>query len=179
MRVARRQIMTALVATVLGLLMSGLALRAYMGREAEDRLAPDEAVSIAELRRPLARPGFLVCPPTYCAAADMTSPVFDMPWDQLREYWKDMIAGTPTVRVVAEFEHRRAVYIQHSPILRFPDIVTVEFVSLGPERSSIAVYSRSRYGAYDFAENRKRVERWLFLLQEIAHPAVSSRGRWH
>jgi uncharacterized protein (DUF1499 family) len=171
--------MTALVAILLGLVMSGFALRAYMGQEAEDRLATDEAVSIAELPRPLARPGFLACPPSYCAAANMTSPVFDMPWDQLREYWKDMIAETPTVRVVAEFEHRRAVYIEHSPILRFPDIVTVELVSLGPERSSIAVYSRSRYGAYDFAKNRKRVDRWLFLLQEIAHPAVSSGGRWH
>lgn len=78
--------------------------------------------------------------------------------------------------MVSEFEHRRAVYIQHSPIFRFPDIVTVEFVALGPERSSVAVYSRSRYGGYDFAENRKRVKRWLFQLEEVAHPAVSSQG---
>jgi hypothetical protein len=56
---------------------------------------------------------------------------------------------------------RRAVYIQRSPIFGFPDIVTVEFVALGHERCSVAVYSRSRYGGYDFAKNRKRVERWL------------------
>jgi hypothetical protein len=31
------------------------------------------------------------------------------------------------------------------------------------------VYSRSRYGGYDFAQNRKRVERWLFAVQEVAH----------
>lgn len=48
-RVARR-IMTALVATVLVLAVLGLTLRIYMGREAEDRLAAGEAVSIAELR---------------------------------------------------------------------------------------------------------------------------------
>jgi len=71
--------------------------------------------------------------------------------------------------VVSEFEHRRAVYIQRSAIFGFPDIVTVELVALGPERSSVAVYSRSRYGGYDFAKNRKRVERWLFVLQEVAH----------
>ena len=99
----------------------------------------------------------------------MPSPIFDMPWDQLREYWKEMIVETAAILVVSEFEHRRAVYIPRSPIFGFPDIVTVEFVALGPERSSVAVYSRSRYGGYDFAKNRKRVERWLFVLQEVAH----------
>ena len=97
----------------------------------------------------------------------MPSPIFDMPWDQLREYWKEMIVETAAILVVSEFEHRRAVYIPRSPIFGFPDIVTVEFVALGPERSRVAVYSRSRYGGYDFAKNRKRVERWLFVLQEV------------
>ena len=53
---------------------------------------------------------------------------------------------TAAILVVSEFEHRRAVYIQRSPIFGFPDIVMVEFVALGPERSSVAVYSRSRHG---------------------------------
>lgn len=171
--------MTTLLAVGLAVVVAGLALRFYMGRPVEDRLAPDEVVSIAELRPPLARPSFLACPPGYCAAADLASPVFDMPWDQLREYWKEMIAETPAILVASEFEHRRAVYIQHSRILRFPDIITVEFVALAPERSSVAIYSRSRYGRYDFEKNRKRVERWLFLLQQVAHPPVSSHGQWH
>ena len=71
--------------------------------------------------------------------------------------------------MVSEFEHRRTVYIQRSPIFGFPDIVTVKFVGLGPERSSVAVYSRSGYGGYDFAKTHKRIERWLFVLQEVAH----------
>ena len=177
MRLARR-IVTILLAVGMAVIAAGFALRMYLGRPAEDRLAQDEVVSIADLHRPLARPSFLACPPGYCAAADMESPIFPMPWDQLREYWKE-IAEVAAITVVSEFEHRRAVYIQHSPIFRFPDIVTVEFVALGPERSSVAVYSRSRYGGYDFGTNRKRVERWLFQLQEVAHPAVSSHGRWH
>ena len=92
---------------------------------------------------------------------------FDMAWDQLREYWKEMIVETAAILVISEFDHRCAVYIPRSPIFGFPDIVTVEFVALGPECSSVAVYSRSRYGGYDFAKNRKRVERWLFVLQEV------------
>jgi uncharacterized protein (DUF1499 family) len=171
--------MRVLLALGPAVVAAGLVLRMYLDRPAEDNLVPDEAVSIADLRPPLARPSFLACPPGYCAAADIASPIFGMPWDQLREYWREVIAHTPAILMVSEFEHRRAVYIQRSPVFHFPDVVTVEFVALGPERSSVAVYSRSRYGGYDFAKNRKRVERWLFLLQEVAHPAVSSEGRWH
>jgi len=172
-RVARR-IMTALVATVLVLMVLGLALRIYMGREAEDRLAAGEAVSIAELRSPLPKPSFVACPPDYCSVAKaIISPVFELPWDRLRDYWIEVISGEKRlVSVAANSEPSRLDYIQHSPILRFPDIVTVEFVPLGPNRSSIAIYSRSRYGEYDFSKNRKRVERWLVLLQRVAQPAI-------
>ena len=51
------------------------ALRMYLGRPAEGRLAP--------------------------AAADMPSPIFDMPWDPLREYWKEMIVETAAILVVS------------------------------------------------------------------------------
>src|SRR5262249_17226922 len=118
------------------------------------------------------------CPPDYClAAATIASPVFDLPWDRLRDYWVEMISGeTRVVRPVADLGPRRYIYIQHSPILRFPDIVTVELVPLGPTRSSLALDSRSRYGEYDFRKNKKRIERWLFLLQKVARPAELSQA---
>jgi hypothetical protein len=172
-RVARR-IITALLSTVLGLVVVGVGLRIYMGREAEDRLAPGEAIAISELRSPLPKPSFLACPPGYCSAAgSVTSPVFDLPWDRLHEYWIELISGQKRmVTLAADPDALRFVYIQHSPIFRFPDIITVEFVPLGPMRSSIAIYSRSRYGEYDFGKNRKRVGRWLVLLQRVARPAT-------
>jgi hypothetical protein len=89
MHVARR-VVKILLAVGLAVIAVGLALRMYLGRPAEDRLDPDEVVGIAELHRPLARPSFLACPPGYCVAADMESPIFPMPWDQLREYWKEI-----------------------------------------------------------------------------------------
>jgi hypothetical protein len=165
----------ALLAIGLAVLLPGLALRIYMGSGAEDRVAPEEAVSIRELRSPLPKNSFLACSPGYCSAAEaITSPVFDLPWDRLRDYWIEMISGEKRlVRAAADLGARRYVYIQHSPVFRFPDIVTVEFVPLGPNRSSLALYSRSRYCDYDFAKNRKRVERWLVLLEKIARPAAS------
>jgi len=104
---AVRRMMRVLLAVGLAVVVAGLALRTYLNRPLEDRLTPDESVSIADLSRPLTRPSFLACPPGYCAAADMPSPIFNMPWDQLREYWKEMIAQTPAILEVSEFEHRR------------------------------------------------------------------------
>lgn len=175
MRVGRR-IRTALLVIGLSVLLLGLALRIYMGSGAEDRLKPGEVVSIPQLRSPLPKNAFLACPPGYCGAAEaITSPVFDMAWDRLRDYWVEMISGERRiVRAAADLGPRRYAYIQHSPVFRFPDMVTVEFVPLGPDRSSLALYSRSRYGEYDFAKNRKRVERWLVLLQKVARPATPS-----
>ena len=178
MRLVRR-IMTAVAAMLLGLVVCALGVRLYMGRESEDRLAPSEAVRIAELRSPLPEPGFLVCPPRYCSVAEaIASPVFDVSLDRLHEYWTEVIAPEKRIATVAaDPDAGRFVYIQHSATLRFPDIITVELVPLGPDRSSIAIYSRSRYGSSDFGKNRKRVERWLVLLEKIAQPARRARGR--
>jgi uncharacterized protein (DUF1499 family) len=177
-RVVRR-ILTALVGVVLGLAALGLAVRIYMGREGENRLAPGEAVGIAELHPPFPKAGFLACPPGYCPAAEaIASPVFPVPWERLHEYWTEVISGEKRVEaIVAEPDSRRFVYIEHSPTFRFPDVITVEFVQLGPDRSSIAIYSRSRYGNYDFGKNRKRVVKWLAVLEKVAQPAIQRRGR--
>jgi hypothetical protein len=174
-----RPIKIALLAIGFVILLPGLAVRIYMGSGAEDRLAPQEVVSIPELRSPLPRTSFLACPPDYCSVVEaVASPVFDLPWDRLHDYWVEMISGEPrVVRTLADLGPGRYVYIQHSPVFRFPDIVTVELIPLGPTHSSIAVYSRSRYGEYDFAKNRKRVEKWLFLLQKVARPAELSQVR--
>jgi Protein of unknown function (DUF1499) len=177
-RIVRRSL-TALVALLLGLAAFGLAMRIYFGREAENRLAPSEAVDIAALHSPLPKPAFLACPPGYCPAAEaIVSPVFAVPWERLHEYWTEVISGEKRVEpIMADPDSRRFVFIQHSPTFRFPDVITVEFVQLGPGRSSIAIYSRSRYGEYDFGKNRKRVVRWLALLEKIAQPAIQHRAR--
>lgn len=176
MRFARR-ITMALVAAALVLVLSGLAVRIFMGREAEDRVAASEAVSIAQLHSPLPQASFLACPTDYCSAAEaVTSPVFDVPWERLRDYWTEVIASEKRmIPVPVDPDPRRFAYIQHSPTFRFPDIITVEFVRLSPDHSSIAIYSRSRYGQSDFGKNRKRVEKWLVLLQRVAQPATPRR----
>jgi uncharacterized protein (DUF1499 family) len=155
----------------IGLALAGLclALRFYMGRAAEDTLKPRERVVLAELRDPIPANAFLACPPGYCAATALASPVFALSVDRLAEDWAEMIAGeSGVVQVEDQPAARRIVFIQHTPLLRFPDIITVEFVALAPDRSSLAIYSRARYGRGDFGINRKRVLRWMDRLARIA-----------
>ena len=150
--------------------VSVLALRLYMTRPAEDQLLADERVAIATLRSPLPGNAALACPPDYCAAAEATpSPVFAVGWEKLLKDWAGIVGRAPRVIVVAsEPAQRRYSVIQHSLVFGFPDIVSFEFVPLGTDRSSIAVYSRARYGRSDFGVNRRRVLSWLGQLQAIA-----------
>lgn len=167
---AARPMISGLAVMFVILAAAGVGVRFYMGRSAEDRLRPDEDIAISALRGPLARNAALTCPAGYCALADaMPSPVFAIPIDRLAEDWANMMAEEPRVmQIAAEPDRRRLVWIQRSALFRFPDVITVEFVALAPERSSVALYSRSRYGRSDFGVNRERVLRWLWRLQQIA-----------
>lgn len=80
-----------------------------------------------------------------------------------------MLAGEPGIVVVADDPAQsRLLVIQHTQVLRFPDIVMAEFVTLDGDRSAVAVYSRSRYGSGDFGTNRRRVLAWLERLRQLA-----------
>jgi uncharacterized protein (DUF1499 family) len=147
----------------------GLAVRLCLSRDAEIALRPEERVVIRELGDPLPGNSFLACPPGYCAAAAAPSPVFALPAERLADVWRRMLAAEPEVFPVAsDPEAHRFTVIQRTRLLHFPDIVTVEFVALGPDRSSLAVYSRARYGRGDLGTNRKRVMRWLSRLGPLA-----------
>ncbi|MBV8739141.1 MAG: DUF1499 domain-containing protein [Alphaproteobacteria bacterium] len=170
-------VLIPLLAAASMLTASILAVRIFMGQPSQDRLARQEHVDITTLRPPLPPPSFLACPPDYCAAAGNSVPIFAMPWLRLHEVWAQMIARQPRiVRIAEELDGRRLVYIQHSSLFRFPDIITVEFVPLGPDRSSLALYSRSRYGHYDFRQNRRRIETWLARLSDFAAAPVAHPG---
>ncbi len=64
-----------------------------------------------------------------------------------------------------------ARYVQRTALLGFPDTIVVRFVAVGAERSSIALYSRSKFGYSDLGANKARLERWLAALAREV-PAV-------
>src|SRR5579864_9538149 len=111
-----RPITTGLLGIGLAAIVLGAAVRVFMSRPAQDRLTPHEQVDITALRPPLPQPSFLACPPGYCAAHPaLTTPIFAVSWQGLRDSWTKMIAAEPrVVRVAWGSQERRLVYIQHS-----------------------------------------------------------------
>ncbi len=111
---------------------------------------------------------FLMCPPDFCGAnPHAQSPVLPISVEALSQRWRDLAAGQPRVTLLAEGEDGMQLdYVQRSARLRFPDIISVRFISLAPAESTLAIYSRSIYGKSDFGVNRERVTRWLGLLAQ-------------
>ncbi len=127
-----------------------------------------ESVDFAELRLTDEPNQFLMCPPGHCGAIPHAdSPVLDVSVEQLRDRWREVLAVQPRVELLAEDEKGQQFnYVQRSARFRFPDLITVRFISVSFSKSTLAIYSRSVYGKSDFGVNRERIEAWLKTLRE-------------
>jgi len=56
-------------------------------------------------------------------------------------------------------------YIQRTALMRYPDSITVRFIALGSNRSTLGIYSRSHYGKSDLGVNEARIRAWLLALR--------------
>jgi len=127
-----------------------------------------ETVDFAALKLTDKPNQFLMCPPGFCGAnPNADSPVFDVPAARLLARWREVVAAQPRVELLAVDQGGRQIdYIQRSARFRFPDIITVRFISVSPSQTALAIYSRSIYGQSDFGVNRKRIDAWLSFLRE-------------
>ncbi len=108
-------------------------------------------------------------PPAFCAArSDLTPPVYAVPAQQLRTAFATMIASEPrVVRVASDDAAMTERYVQRTEWLGFPDTIAVRFLDRPNETSTLALYSRSKFGEGDLGVNRARIERWLAKLSTI------------
>jgi uncharacterized protein (DUF1499 family) len=112
---------------------------------------------------------FLVCPENYCPdKPNKIAPVFNVPSHQLAKAFAAMTtAQLPKVKIISRSDDGRQItYLQRSPILQFPDAITVRFIPLNDKTSTLAIYSRSKYGRKDLGMNPARVIHWLQRLEE-------------
>jgi uncharacterized protein (DUF1499 family) len=151
------------------LVLPALAIATFVVVVGRDRVWPTllgepyrAPVDFATLR-PEARPNrFVMCPPGLCPAPDAPSPVFAVPAAALREAWMRVGDRQPHASLLdASADGWQLDYEVRTPMLRFPDAVTVRFLPVGPESSTFAVYSRSHYGYSDLGTNERRVTQWL------------------
>jgi uncharacterized protein (DUF1499 family) len=117
---------------------------------------------------------YLVCPAGECAGqAHAASPVYAVPAARLKAAWTAVVMRQPRVRVIGdEAGTGEMAVVQRSKLMRFPDTVTVAFVPLADDRSTLYIYSRSTYGHSDLGVNEKRIKAWLAELSaELGVPA--------
>ena len=127
-----------------------------------------EAVDFAALTLTGKPNQYLICPAGFCGAKPhAASPVFDVSVERLRGRWREVVAAQPRLELLAAYEDGMQIdYVQRSARFRFPDIITVRFISTPPSRSTLAIYSRSIYGQSDLGVNARRIDTWLALLHE-------------
>lgn len=150
-------------------------------RRARRRLPRSEGVPIefAHLRGTGRRNQFAALPRGYQATPGLphiASPEFAVPVAKLRDAFLETLEGEPRLILTAETDDRLQVeFVQRSRVFRLPDVVTVAFVPLSDCRSTLAIWSRARVGAYDFGVNHRRVRRWLGrLLERMARDVPQS-----
>lgn len=108
---------------------------------------------------------FLLCPPDLCAkaSAHAESPVFDRGVEDLRVAVEAVALNSGGVTKAGE-EGGNTHFVARTPLLRWPDWVTVRVLPAGEGKSTLAIYSRAVYGRRDFGVNQARIEDWLSRL---------------
>jgi len=135
-----------------------------------DRGQPSTLIDTLETLRRRSTPNdALACPPAFCLArSDLTPPVYAVPVQQLQTAFATMIVSEPrVVRVASNDATMTERHVQRTSWLGFPDTIAVRFLDRPEGASTLALYSRSKFGEGDLGVNRARIERWLAKLSTI------------
>jgi uncharacterized protein (DUF1499 family) len=163
-------IRSTLLYSLLGLLVLGVAyaaLAAVQGRKQALALVfgpvQREPVDFSTLKLKDTPNQYLVCPEDYCAApAHAVAPNFPVPVQELQDAWFELVSTQPSTRVIASDEAARQFDIETlTPLVGFPDTITVRCLETPDGGSTMAIYSRSFYGKSDLGANKKRLDAWL------------------
>jgi hypothetical protein len=120
-------------------------------------------VDFATLERRSTPNDALVCPSWLCQAPpDIASQVYALPAEDLRrQVIAVVLRGGDAEQVHEGGVNLSDRFVVRTRWLRFPDTVDLMVIPLGPDRSTLALYSRSLLGRGDFGTNLARLRRWL------------------
>jgi len=105
----------------------------------------------------------VVAPGTTPGPEEMVSPVFAVPPAELMQAFDRMALAQPRTERVAGTPESGAhvTYVQRTPLVAYPDYVSVRAVPEGDGGSALVILSRSRFGKSDLGVNRARIEAWM------------------
>ncbi len=93
------------------------------------------------------------------------SPVFSTDALTLaRAFDAKAMATADVTRLSGAPEELFITYIARTRLMRYPDFISIRFIDQGDGKSTLAVFSRARFGYSDRGVNRKRVLVWLKTL---------------
>ncbi len=98
----------------------------------------------------------------------LEAPVYAIPAAIMAKAFNDYVVTQPNAQAIAgSVDALWLTYVQRTPILKMPDYITVKFIDLEDGKSTLAIYSRSRFGYGDMGVNKARVELWLQSLSSF------------
>jgi len=153
-----RRRLAALLAAVACTAMAG----AYHGQAMAQTVTLDNY--FRTLKRPDTPNTWLVAPADFVIKPDAVAPVFPVPVSKLRAAFKSIVLGSERTAIVAESSDGMHV-VATTRLMRFEDDIRALFIPVGEQQSTIALYSASRVGSWDFGTNRRRVESWITQTQ--------------
>jgi uncharacterized protein (DUF1499 family) len=131
-------------------------------------MAMSQRLDFASLKPPPKPNWFLAAPEGLCRNAKPTepAPVFAA---SKEEIWRKLMAWIGAEpRMTVHDQDKAGFYLdatQRSLLFRFPDRITVQLLdAAAPGTSTLAIYSRSKYGHSDLGVNAKRVKRLFAAL---------------
>lgn len=100
------------------------------------------------------------------APEEMVSPVYAVPPAELMQAFDRMALAQPrTERLAGTPDGQSFVtYVQRTPLVAYPDYVSVRAVPVGEGQSALVILSRSRFGKSDLGVNRARITQWIAAL---------------
>jgi uncharacterized protein (DUF1499 family) len=123
-------------------------------------------IDMVQLHRPGSPNTSLAAPAGAVPAPDIATPVYPVSAARLYQAVMDVALAQPHTFLAATYPAQwQAHFVARSTWLNFPDLVTAQVGELGPDSSTLTLYSRSVYGYSDLGVNRRRLNAWLDALQ--------------
>ncbi len=95
-------------------------------------------------------------------AAGQASPVYRASAGELLAAFEKVALSKPhTEKLAGSAADGFVTFVQRTPLVRYPDYISVRAVDLGDGTSALSVLSRSRFGKSDLGVNKARMEEWL------------------
>ncbi len=96
------------------------------------------------------------------------SPLFAAtPSELMAAFEAHALAQPDTIRLAGSSEEGFTTFVQRTPLVKYPDYISVRAVSVGEGQSALVILSRSRYGQSDLGVNKARIDAWLDALKPL------------